>query len=93
MRLRCVCRAVCVSVLLQYCEGYSALAIRDKPITVVRLKAFVGTTNEGCVDKHKDEGYMKRGIDKEMLSIAFPAFIALAADPLASIVDAMYVID
>lgn len=30
-------------------------------------------------------------IDREFLEIAIPAFVALAADPLASIVDAMYV--
>jgi putative MATE family efflux protein len=34
---------------------------------------------------------VKKHIDREMLEVAIPAFIALAADPLASIVDAMYV--
>eukprot|EP01038_Epipyxis_sp_PR26KG_P005340 gene5340-7410_t len=31
------------------------------------------------------------GLDKEFAAVALPAFVSLAADPLASIVDAMYV--
>ena len=34
---------------------------------------------------------MRNRLDKEFIGVALPAFVALAADPLASIVDAMYV--
>lgn len=34
---------------------------------------------------------LRASLDKEFLGVALPAFIALAADPLASLVDAMYV--
>ena len=34
---------------------------------------------------------MRNRLDREFLGVALPAFVALAADPLASIVDAMYV--
>ena len=34
---------------------------------------------------------MRDRLDKEFIGVALPAFVALAADPLASIVDAMYV--
>jgi putative MATE family efflux protein len=34
---------------------------------------------------------MRDRLDKEFIGVALPAFVALAADPLASLVDAMYV--
>lgn len=34
---------------------------------------------------------IKLELDKEFVNIALPAFVALAADPLASLVDALYV--
>lgn len=34
---------------------------------------------------------LRASLDKEFVTVALPAFVALAADPLASLVDAMYV--
>lgn len=34
---------------------------------------------------------MRNKLDREFVGVALPAFVALAADPLASIVDAIYV--
>ena len=42
-------------------------------------------------DSPKSFKSMRDRLDKEFISVALPAFVALAADPLASIVDAMYV--
>jgi hypothetical protein len=38
-----------------------------------------------------DEKALCRKLDKEIATVALPAFFSLAADPLASLVDAMYV--
>jgi putative MATE family efflux protein len=38
-----------------------------------------------------DKVAMKRGLDKEFATVALPAFVSLAADPIASLVDAIYV--
>ena len=38
-----------------------------------------------------DEKSLCRKLDKEIATVALPAFFSLAADPLASLVDAMYV--
>ena len=42
-------------------------------------------------DSAKSFKSMRDRLDKEFIGVALPAFVALAADPLASIVDAMYV--
>jgi len=38
-----------------------------------------------------EEKVLYRKIDREFAEVALPAFVSLAADPLASLVDAMYV--
>ena len=42
-------------------------------------------------DKEFDKPTLRRTLDKEFLNVALPAFVGLAADPVASIIDAMYV--
>lgn len=59
---------------------------------VLRVSTAKSTTLDENVPLSKAE---KRAVfwklDKEFVNVALPAFVALAADPLASIVDAMYV--
>ena len=62
-----------------------------------RVKYSTLRTSPQAIDNQEDytnPGVLQRlhrKIDREMLDVAIPAFISLAADPLASLVDAMYV--
>ena len=47
--------------------------------------------SEICVDSPLEYNALRRSLDRQFLDVALPAFVSLAADPLASIVDAMYV--
>lgn len=53
------------------------------------LSSSINPTNEE--DSPKSFKSMRARLDREFIGVALPAFVALAADPLASIVDAMYV--
>ena len=46
---------------------------------------------ESEVDSPRSFKSMRDRLDKEFIGVALPAFVALAAEPLASLVDAMYV--
>ena len=52
-------------------------------------QSVVNDQNDG--DSVQSFKSMRRRLDREFITVALPAFVALAADPLASIVDAMYV--
>ena len=49
------------------------------------------TTSVSEMDGITDLEDLHSGLDKEFTQVALPAFVSLAADPLASLVDAMYV--
>lgn len=49
----------------------------------------LNSTEEPMTDEEYTE--LTLGLDKEFAQVAAPAFVSLAADPLASLVDAMYV--
>lgn len=90
-------RLFSLSLLLFYLR--SAFAIRWTGSGTQRLSMarfgrpllLAMVNDEPKPDNMQDSKTMERKIDKEMIGIAVPAFIALAADPLASIVDAMFV--
>ena len=49
-------------------------------------------TENGIIRENQlDFKSLKGKLDKEFVGVALPAFVSLAADPLASIVDAIYV--
>ena len=52
-------------------------------------------TGDGVLKESSDKNFdtisLEKGLDKEFATVALPAFVSLAADPLASLVDAMYV--
>ncbi|CAJ1930502.1 unnamed protein product [Cylindrotheca closterium] len=45
---------------------------------------------EGQPDDNEDIGSLKKGLTKEFFSIGIPAFVQLAAEPLAALVDTAY---
>ena len=54
---------------------------RARPLGALHLKG----TKAG-----QDDADMKAGLDKEFVGISAPAFVQFAAEPLASLVDTMY---
>lgn len=47
--------------------------------------------NMSGVESPEELSELRKNLDKQFINVALPAFVALAADPLASLVDAMYV--
>jgi hypothetical protein len=66
------------------------------PVRVSRyqiLRSTPGSSTPSETEDTKDdsEEIICKKLDKEIAGVALPAFFSLAADPLASLVDAMYV--
>ena len=60
--------------------------------STMALSASATTASQGNWTGSAEElTQLRAGLDKEFVNVALPAFVSLAADPLASLVDAMYV--
>eukprot|EP01041_Mallomonas_annulata_P000297 gene297-533_t len=59
------------------------------PITKLHSSSSLAIPNPSLTIQEKTS--LKKSLDKEFFGVAFPAFLGLIADPLASIVDAIYV--
>ena len=63
-------------------------SLSGSPAAPADLNATTGVSEMDGITDLED---LHSGLDKEFTQVALPAFVSLAADPLASLVDAMYV--
>ncbi len=62
----------------------SNLLLKNRAVKNIHVKSSVSNAED-------DIGTVTKKLDKEFVGVALPAFVALAADPLASLVDAIFV--
>jgi putative MATE family efflux protein len=91
-------RILIVSTLIWSNEAYTISSLRVRLRRDI-IRSHCASTSISSSIGAEEEDYtnpsiLKRlhaKIDKEMFNVAIPAFVSLAADPLASLVDSMYV--
>ena len=86
-------------VLLNSCDSYhlpSRISSKSKLYTSSasinpESESVSSSNNKGLITLPPRVKAMKQKLDREFAQVALPAFVSLAADPLASLVDSMYV--
>ena len=79
--------------IFPYGSAFRAVQILKPPPSQSRLYCTLSSLDSAEEDCSNPVvlGRLQKRIDKEMFNVAIPAFVALTAEPLASLVDAMYV--
>jgi hypothetical protein len=63
----------------------------SKKLCSIAATAVPQASPESPINANMRIDKLKRKLDREFLTIGLPAFVSLAAEPLASLVDSMYV--